>query len=125
MGQRWRETYLKQPYRTAARGNSLFMQGEIPTTGCDPRREMITGLTAGFAEDGAAAVGEVGSPEGFEILPLLAFVEDIGTEDQIELFIQPCGLPVELAGPRSSLVCEAVEFREKESRGFQVRQEHG
>ena len=67
----------------------------------------------------------MGSPEPFQRLPLLAFVENIGSEDQIELFPKPCVLPVELAGARGSLVREAVEFGEEECGGFQVREEDG
>ncbi len=101
------------------------MQGEVPATRPDPDREIITCLSAGFAKDGAAAVGEVGSPERFQRLPLLALVKDIGTKDQIELLPELCGLPVELPGARGSLVREAVQFGEEECRGFQVREENG
>ena len=77
---------FKQSNRAAAGGDTLFMECEVPATGGDPGWKVISGLAAGLTEDDTAIWSNVRSPKRFQKIPLFAFVENVGPEDQVELF---------------------------------------
>ena len=55
-----------------------------PPALANPFRKQVTRRSARFAEQDGPAGREVCPPERFEVVPLLALVEDVGAEDEVE-----------------------------------------
>lgn len=66
-----------------------------PATLADPINKQISSLSPRLTEMHCAARSEVMPPEGLLILPLRAFVQNVGANDYIELLGQSIGLPVQ------------------------------
>jgi hypothetical protein len=91
---------------------------ELPALVPGPGDKKVAGGAIGFGEENGAGWGQVGEPEGVEVGPLGAVVEDVGAEDEIEFLGECVGLPIESADV--GVVGKRVEAGEEEGRGFEV-----
>lgn len=62
--------------------------------------------------------------EFIEEFPLIAFVEDVGAEDEIETFGEAIDLPIEPACAGAAAEGEAVEAGKENGRGFEIGQKN-
>src|SRR5438552_2293178 len=63
-------------------------------------------------------------PERLDIVPLLALVQDVRAENEIEAFIQAIRLPVEPSSTDASGPRCAVQAREQKRGRFEIREEN-